>query len=794
MRWFAAATATLLALGCNSSVSSGSSGAGSQDSDIVVARSSDAGLTWSSPSAINAGASSDTWGDWEPQLATDAQGQWLAVWQSSSLTDIATALPDLDILSTGSMDNGLTWAGQTPVNTDATTDMGPDFSASVATDHLGTWIAVWVSADTLGGTIGDDNDLLYARSTDNGATWSPPAALNATAPTDFSPAGTEAAFNGEAVIASAVATGFDHSCALRADTGDVVCWGDDRSGQSTPPDSVNGVSGTATAIASGGSHSCAIQTGSDSVVCWGANGSGQATPPDAVNGVSGTAAAIAAGGSHSCAIQTGSGSVVCWGANGSGQATPPSAVNGVSGSAAAIAAGDSHSCAIQTGTNNVVCWGANGSGQATPPSAVNGVSGSAAAIASGGSHSCAIQTGSDSVVCWGANGSGQATPPNAVNGVSGTAIAISAGDDHSCALQTDAMQPGAGAVVCWGNPIYGKTTPPKSVDGTPIAGTSIVQTATAVAAGGSHSCAIDAQAPKALVCWGNDSYNTDWEPQVATDGLGYWVVVWSSNNSLGDSIGKDYDILEARSMDDGLSWSDPSPVNSNAATDEVSGSSIAGDRFPSLATDGQGAWIVTWTAVNSPGDPKPPPPKNNSYPANDDLFFARSLDAGATWSARARLNTDGGSDSTTDRASRVATDQTGNWVAVWSSIGSRDTPLGADGDIMTARSSDGGLSWTPPVPLNSNAATDTGTDATPQVTFGSGSFIATWSSAESFGGTLGPDTDILLARSTDLGASWTDPAALNTNAASDEDEDLFPQLTTDGMGNWIAIWQSGNPL
>jgi hypothetical protein len=223
----------------------------------------------------------------------------------------------------------------------------------------------------------------------------------------------------------------------------VVCWGSDSYGQATPPDAVNGVLGTATAIAAGGEHSCAIQAGTGDVICWGKNFGGerlcviqpgtgdvicwgeifdgQATPPDAVNGVSGTATDIAAsgfygcepgqngtrecsGGHHSCAIQAGTGNVVCWGDDSYGQATPPDSVNGISGTATAIAADGDHSCAIQAGTDDVVCWGwdygARGDyyGQATPPDAVNGVSGAATDIAAGGIHTLAIALPEPSVL------------------------------------------------------------------------------------------------------------------------------------------------------------------------------------------------------------------------------------------------------------------------------------------------------------------------------------------------------------------------------------------------------------
>ena len=41
--------------------------------------------------------------------------------------------------------------------------------------------------------------------------------------------------------------------------------------------------------------------------------------------------------------------------------------------------------------------------------------------------------------------------------------------------------------------------------------------------------------------------------------------------------------------------------------------------------------------------------------------------------------------------------------------------------------------------------------------------------------------------------SRTAPAALNTNADSDKGDDRDPQLTTDGSGTWIAVWESGEP-
>ena len=85
----------------------------------------------------------------------------------------------------------------------------------------------------------------------------------------------------------------------------------------------------------------------------------------------------------------------------------------------------------------------------------------------------------------------QARPPDAVNGISGTATDIAAGDYHSCAIQT-----GTGNVVCWGRNDYGQVTPPDEVNG-------VSGTATYITAGFEHSCAIQAGTGD-VVCWGRN--------------------------------------------------------------------------------------------------------------------------------------------------------------------------------------------------------------------------------------------------------------------------------------------------
>jgi Neuraminidase (sialidase) len=270
----------------------------------------------------------------------------------------------------------------------------------------------------------------------------------------------------------------------------------------------------------------------------------------------------------------------------------------------------------------------------------------------------------------------------------------------------------------------------------------------------------------------------DFSPQVTTDGAGNWVAVWESNDSLGGTIGGDFDILVARSTDYGATWTAPATLNTNAATDS------GDDVEPQVTTDGAGHWVAVWMSLDNLG---------GTIGGDGDILVARSTDNGATWTAPAALNTNAATDSGLDWYPQVTTDGGGNWLAVWMSLDNLGGTIGEDYDILVARSTDNGATWTAPAALNANAATDSGWDEDPQVTTdGAGNWLAVWDSNENLGGTIGTDYDILVARSTDNGATWTAPAALNTNAATDSGGDAAPQVTTDGAGHWVAVWSFGH--
>ena len=370
---------------------------------------------------------------------------------------------------------------------------------------------------------------------------------------------------------TAVSAGVTHSCAVV--NGGVQCWGANSNGQLgnnsttqslvpvmtaavpdaptigtatagaasatlsfTPPNSDGGApitSYTATSSPGGLTGSAAVSPITVSgltvgtpytftVTASNAVGSGPASAAsNSVTPLAGlSATAIAAGGFHTCALTSG-GAVQCWGFNQQGQVgdnttTPrptPVAVSGLSSGVTAIAAGGQRTCAL-TSAGAVQCWGANFAGQLgdntttqrPAPVAALGLSAGVTAITAGGTHTCAL-TSAGAVRCWGQNlfgGLGDNTTTTrlasvAVAGLSSGIAAIAAGGSHTCALTS------AGAVKCWGLNDAGQlgdnTTTNRLV---PVAVPALIEGVAAIAAGGGHACALSSAG--GVKCWGlNDN-------------------------------------------------------------------------------------------------------------------------------------------------------------------------------------------------------------------------------------------------------------------------------------------------
>jgi len=280
--------------------------------------------------------------------------------------------------------------------------------------------------------------------------------------------------------------------------------------------------------------------------------------------------------------------------------------------------------------------------------------------------------------------------------------------------------------------------------------------------------------PPAAASVGAGEGGADDRPWVASDGAGTWVIAWDSTETLGDTLGIDRDLLYVRSTDGGLAWSAPAALNANAGAD-------AGlDQRVQVVAQGAGAWLAVWASTDTLG---------GALENDFDILLARSLDGAGSWSPPAALNGDAADDGELDDRPQLAVAPDGTVVAVWVST----DPLDGDLDLMTARSFDGGAAWSAPAPLDPTAADDDGDDAAPHLlTDGAGEWVAVWESTSTLDATVGADADVLMARSLDAGASWTVPLVLNAGAAGDEGSDVSPRLATDG-GRWIAVWSSDDP-
>ena len=206
-----------------------------------------------------------------------------------------------------------------------------------------------------------------------------------------------------------VATGENHTCALRSD-GTVECWGSNDQGQQDVPEGLR-----FRQIDSGWRLTCGVTT-EHRLACWGRNNHQQANPPD------GQFSEVSVGWDHACAI--GPSGANCWGRSVNERtAIPPG------WSFSEIGAGAEHSCGLNS-ARDLLCWGKNDNGRA------NSHKGPFHSLAVGVSHTCALQR-DGTAFCQGNGESDRLHQPT-------TAFAeISAGLNRTCGTLL------TGHVECW---------------------------------------------------------------------------------------------------------------------------------------------------------------------------------------------------------------------------------------------------------------------------------------------------------------------------------------------------------
>ena len=331
--------------------------------------------------------------------------------------------------------------------------------------------------------------------------------------------------------AIAIATGEQHSCALRED-GTIACWGGDdgfglfgetsefqeadQLGTFPVPVQVTDIT-DAVAIATGEEHSCALHQNGE-ISCWGYNpwgrlGNGQSgaeesDTPVEVAGIS-NAKDIGAGLYHTCVLLE-SGSVSCWGGNWIGQlgdgtnenSAVPVQAEGIA-NATDVATGWFDSCALnETGT--ISCWGGhNMANNPFDPLEVEDIT-DATALATSSSHSCALHK-NGTISCWGNNYYGQlgngtdenSNVPVQVEDIT-DATAVATGFNHSCALHEN------GTISCWGANRSGQLGNGTNENSVVPVQVSLITDATAISLRPSFSCAVRENGT--VACWGSNRY------------------------------------------------------------------------------------------------------------------------------------------------------------------------------------------------------------------------------------------------------------------------------------------------
>ena len=204
-------------------------------------------------------------------------------------------------------------------------------------------------------------------------------------------------------------------------------------------------------------------------------------------------------------------------------------VVGLGGRIISLAVGAWHTCAL-TDTGGVQCWGCNahgelGDGTTTDrgrPGDVSGLISGVIAIASGYNHTCALTNGGG-VKCWGENILGQlgdgwttnSSVPVNVIGLAGGATAIAAGGFHTCVLTN------SGGAKCWGYGGNGQlgdgTTELYRNTPVDVLGLSGIL---AISGGDAHTCAL---VNGGLKCWGWNEYGQLGDGSTASSNLAVGV-------------------------------------------------------------------------------------------------------------------------------------------------------------------------------------------------------------------------------------------------------------------------------
>jgi hypothetical protein len=226
------------------------------------------------------------------------------------------------------------------------------------------------------------------------------------------------------------------------------------------------------------------------------------------------------------------------------------------------------------------------------------------------------------------------------------------------------------------------------------------------------------------------------DPQIAMNGAGNAIVVWSQDDGTANSI-----YANIYSVDTGT-W----------GTAELLETDDAGDaEYPQIAMDGAGNGIAVWATIDAPVTPY--------------NLWANTYTAGSGWGAAELIEADNG-----DALSpQIAFDGAGNGMVVWEQSDGTSTNI-----WVKTYTADSG--WGTPSLLE----TDDADAYSAQIAFdGAGNAIAVWSQGN------GPADSIYANTYSAESGTWDTPELLETGDAG---EALSPQIAVNSAGDAIAVW------
>lgn len=157
---------------------------------------------------------------------------------------------------------------------------------------------------------------------------------------------------------------------------------------------------------------------------------------------------------------------------------------------------------------------------------------------------------------------------------------------------------------------------------------------------------------------------------------------------------------------------------------------------------------------------------------NSSLLWTSSID-GSTWSDPVTMPDIPGAETSYNFRPEVKTDGFTSWVTIFDGIG----PNGQD--VFVTRSFDAGSSWSPPAAVGSQITPDNSRPRSASIeTDGLGTWVAAWIANQDDG-----TTSVIIARSPDLGASWTLVDRISNTGTG------RPQVKTDRNGTWVVTYE-----